>query len=198
MHPAPGYRWEDRAALRDFVRDVAFGQLFAATPDGPRVAQVPAVWADDTTLAFHVSRGNGIARHLDGAPALYTVLGPNGYISPDWYNQGPDEAPTWNYAAVELEGPCQRMDHDALVAHIDQLAAEHEARLDKVPWTRAKMTPGAFETILRGAVGFTMDVTAWRGTLKLGQNKPAPAREGAADGSEAAGRRGIAQLMRSL
>jgi len=184
--------------MRDFVRDVAFGQVFAATPDGPRVAQVPAVWADDATLAFHLSRGNGLTRHMDGTTALYTALGPNGYISPDWYGLGPDEAPTWNYAAVEVEGVCRRMDHDTLVAHIDQLAAEHEERLDKVPWTRAKMTPGAFEAILRGAVGFTLEVRAWRGTLKLGQNKPEAARQGAADASEAAGRRGIAQLMRAL
>lgn len=198
MHPSPDFRWQDRDAIRHFVREIVFGQLFAATPDGPRVAQVPAVWVDDDTLGLHVSRGNALTRHLNGATALFTVLGPDGYISPDWYGLGPDEVPTWNYAAVELEGVCRRMSRDELVSHIDQLAAEQEARLAKAPWTRDKMTAGRFDTVLNGAVGFTLEIAAWRGTLKLGQNKPAAARAGAANGSEAAGRRGIAQLMRSL
>jgi hypothetical protein len=38
----------------------------------------------------------------------------------------------------------------------------------------------------------------WRGSRTLGQNKPAAARMAAADGDEAAGRRAIAHLMRTL
>ena len=197
MHPATAFRWEDRAAIRDFVREIAFGQLFAGTPNGPRVAQVPAVWLDDDTLGLHVSRGNGLTRHLDGATALFTVLGPDGYISPDWYDEGPDQVPTWNYLAVELEGTAHRMDRDATLAQIDQLGAEHEARLAKVPWMRDKVDPAKIDALMKGLVGFRLEITAWRGTAKLGQTKPTPARIAAADASEAAGRRAIAQLMRS-
>ncbi|WP_294296521.1 FMN-binding negative transcriptional regulator [uncultured Sphingomonas sp.] len=198
MHPNPGFRWEDRDAIRAFVREIAFGQLFAATPDGPRVAQVPVVWLDDTTIGLHLARGNGLTRHLDGATAVFAVLGPDGYISPDWYGLGPDQVPTWNYAAVELEGPVRRMDRDALIAQVDRLTAENEARLPKPAWTRDKMDPRKIDALLNGIVGFRLEVTAWRGTLKLGQNKPEAARLAAADASETAGRRGIAQLMRSL
>ncbi|MFD1788235.1 FMN-binding negative transcriptional regulator [Sphingomonas floccifaciens] len=198
MHPNPSFRWDDRDALRVFVRDIAFGQLFAQTPDGSRVAQVPVVWLDDTTLGLHLARGNGLTRHLDGATAVFAVLGPDGYISPDWYDLDPDQVPTWNYAAVELEGTARRMDRDALIAQIDQLTAENEAQLDKPAWTRAKMDPRKFDAMLNAITGFTLEVTAWRGTLKLGQNKPDTARLAAADASEAAGRRGIAQLMRGL
>ena len=197
MHPAAAFRWEDRDGLRDFVREIAFGQLFAGTPDGPRVAQVPAVWLDDDTLGLHVSRGNGITRHLDGATALFTVLGPDGYISPDWYGEGPDQVPTWNYVAVELEGIAHRMDRNATLAQMDQLGSEHEARLAKVPWTRDKVDPATIDALLKGVVGFRLEITAWRGTAKLGQTKPHAARIAAADASEGAGRRGIAQLMRS-
>ena len=184
--------------MRALVRDIAFGQLFVPTPDGPRVAQVPVVWIGDTTLGLHLARGNGLTRHLDGAQALFTVLGPDGYISPDWYGLGPDQVPTWNYVAVELEGTAHRMDRAALVAQVDRLTGEQEARLTKPAWTRDKMDPRAADALLNGIVGFTLDVTAWRGTLKLGQNKPAPARKAAADASDAAGRRGIAHLMRTI
>ncbi|MGY2734990.1 FMN-binding negative transcriptional regulator [Sphingomonas sp. UYP23] len=198
MHPDSTFRWEDRAAMRDLVREIGFGTLFAATPDGPRVVHLPVVWIDDATLSLHVSRGNGITRHLDGATGLFVAQGPDGYISPDWYDLGNDQVPTWNYVAVELEGRMRRLDQAGLVAQLDQLAAEQEARLEpKPPWTRAKMTPSVFEQMTRGIVGFTLEVQGWRGTRKLGQNKPDAARLSAADGVEAAGRRGIAYWMRN-
>jgi len=198
MHPNAAFRWEDRAAMRALVAELGFGQLFAATPDGPRVAQVPVVWLDDDTLGLHVARGNGITRHLDGATGLFTVIGPDGYISPDWYGLGPDQVPTWNYVAVELEGTMRRMSEDDLVAQLDQLSAEQEAKLaPKTPWTRDKMDPKLFAKMTTGIVGFRLEIQGWRGTLKLGQNKPDTARLSAADGAEASGRRGIAHWMRN-
>jgi transcriptional regulator len=198
MHPNPSFRWEDRAAMRELVRALGFGILFAATPDGPRVAHVPVVWLDDGTIGLHLARGNALTRHLDGATALFTALGPEGYVSPDWYGLDHNQVPTWNYVAVELEGVIRRMDHDALVAQVDQLSAEQEARLDKTPWTRAKMDAPIFDKMTQAIVGFRLEVQAWRGTLKLGQNKPDAARLAAADGLDQAGRRGIAHWMRNL
>lgn len=198
MHPNAAFRWEDRAAMRALVAELGFGQLFAATPDGPRVAQVPVVWLDDDTLGLHVARGNGITRHLDGATGLFTVLGPDGYISPDWYGLGPDQVPTWNYVAVELEGTMRRMSDDDLVAQLDQLSAKQEAKLaPKPPWARDKMDQKLFGKMTTAIVGFRLEIAGWRGTVKLGQNKPDEARLAAADGAEASGRRGIAHWMRN-
>jgi len=197
MHPAAAFRWEDRAAMRELVRAIGFGTLFAATPDGPRVAQVPVVWLDDDTIGLHLARGNALTRRLDGATGLFTLLGPDGYVSPDWYGLGDDQVPTWNYVAVELEGRAARMDDAALVDLLDRLTAEQEARLDKMPWTRAKMDPALVGRMTQAIVGFRLEVQAWRGTLKLGQNKPEAARLAAADAMEAAGRRGIAHWMRN-
>jgi transcriptional regulator len=198
MHPNAAFRWEDRDAMRALVAEIGLGALFCGTPDGPRVAHVPAVWLDDSTLGLHVARGNGIARHLDGAIGLFVVQGPDGYVSPDWYGLDDDQVPTWNYVAVELEGTMRKMDHDALVAQIDQLAAEQEARLAKTPWTRDKMDSAKFDKMTSAIIGFRLEIQAWRGTIKLNQNKPEPARLAAADGLEASGRRGIAHWMRAL
>lgn len=198
MHPDSAFRWEDRDAMRALVSELGFGAMFAATPDGPRVVHLPVVWQGETTLAFHVARGNGIARHLDGATGLFTVQGPDGYISPDWYGLDANQVPTWNYVTVELEGRIARMDQQGLVAQLDQVSALQEARLaPKAPWTRAKMDPSVFERMTRGIIGFTLEVQGWRGTRKLGQNKPVAARLAAADGVENAGRRAIAHWMRS-
>ena len=198
MHPNAAFRWDDRAAMRAFAAEVGFGTLFLTTPDGPRVAHVPFVFLDDDRLGFHLARGNAITKHLDGAEALFVVNGPDGYNSPDWY--GIDEqVPTWNYVALELQGPARKMDQEALIAQADALSLDQESRLSPKPvWTRDKMAAGRFEAMLGGITGFELEITAWRSTLKLGQNKTAEVRMAAADGAEAAGNRAIAHLMRNL
>jgi transcriptional regulator len=60
------------------------------------------------------------------------------------------------------------------------------------------MGSGLFDKMLRGISGFEMTITAWRSTVKLGQNKNAEVRMSAADGAEAAGNRALAHLMRNL
>jgi transcriptional regulator len=197
MHPNPRFHWEDRDAMRALVGKIAFGALFTHTPEGPRVAHVPAIWLDDDYIGMHVARGNAITRHLDGASALFVVQGPDSYVSPDWYGLGQDEVPTWNYVTIELEGRCVQMDRDALVAQIDRLTAEQEARLaPKRPWTRAKSDPDKIDKMFDAVIGFTLEIEAWRGTRKLGQNKAESARLSAADRLEAQGRGAIAQWMR--
>ena len=199
IHPASAFRWEDRDAMQALVTERGFGTLFAATPDGPRVAHVPVVWFGEATLGLHLARGNSITRHLDGATAVFVVRGPDGYISPDWYGLGANQVPTWNYVAVELEGRMLRVEQDALIAQLDAISAEQETRLTpKAPWTRDKMDDALFERMMQGIVGFTLEVQAWRGTLKLGQNKPEAARLAAADGADASGGRDIAGWMRTL
>ena len=179
------------------VRDIGFGTLFAHTPDGPRVAHVPVIVEEDQIL-FHLARGNALTRHLAGLPALFVVNGPDAYVSPDWYGLGPDQVPTWNYVAVEVEGIVRRLDRDQLVAQIDALSNEQEDRLSPKPaWTRQKSDPAYIDRLINGIAGFAVEIQAWRGTLKLGQNKPKAARHAVADALDAAGRGAMAHLMRA-
>ena len=198
MHPNSSFRWDDRETLRLFAGTVGFGIVFAATPDGPRVAHVPFVFLDESRIGFHLARGNGMAKHLAETDALLVVNGPEGYISPDWYELE-DQVPTWNYLAAEFEGPVTRMDREALTAQIDAISEAQERLLAPKPvWTRDKMSEGLFEKMLGAIWGFEMRVTGWRGTSKLGQNKRDEVRLKAADAVEGNGNRALAHLMRKL
>lgn len=198
MHPNAAFRWDDRDAMRAFAAEIGFGMLFLTTPDGPRVAHVPFVFLDEDRIAFHLARGNAITKYLDGAETLFVVNGPDGYISPDWYGID-DQVPTWNYVALELQGMARKMDEAALIAQADVLSETNERRLLPKPmWTRDKMPDGLFDKMLRGITGFELEITAWRSTVKLGQNKSIEVRMAAADGAEVAGNRAIAHLMRNL
>jgi transcriptional regulator len=179
MHPNRAFAWHDRDELLGLVREVAFCTIFV---DGPALVHAPVVVAGPDRLRFHVARGNPATPRLDGARALLSCLGPDAYVSPDWYGTV-DQVPTWNYLAVEAEGPLRRLGEDELADQLDRLSAEHEARLAPKPaWTRAKMSPGRFERMLQAIVGFELGIEALRGTRKLGQNKREAERAGAVDG----------------
>jgi transcriptional regulator len=198
MHPNPAFRNDDRALLEAMIDEIGFGMVFAPTPDGPRVGHTPVQWTGDGAIHFHLARGNALTRHLDGATALFVINGPDGYVSPRWYAD-PEHVPTWNYLSLELEGRVRRMDQDGLVGLLEALIARQEARVEGgTPWTLAKVPAEKMRGLLKGIVGFEMEVQAWRPTFKLSQNKPAEERARVAEGLESQGSRAIAQLMRTL
>jgi transcriptional regulator len=199
MHPNSAFRPRQDDLAELLVREMGFAAIFAATPDGPRVAHAPVILSDDrTTLQFHLARGNALTRHLDGATALAVVQGPDAYVSASWY-EAADQVPTWNYVAIEMEGVVSKLDDATLIAHLDTLSANHEARVGaNPPWTRDKMNPALFSKMTGAITGFELRVTAWRPTIKLSQNKSADERERVAAGVEATGHGALAQLMRHL
>jgi transcriptional regulator len=198
MHPAPAFRHDDRALHEALIAEIGIGMVFATAPDGPRVAHTPLLSMGTGAVQFHLSRGNALTKHLHGMTALAVINGPDGYVSPRWYAD-PAQVPTWNYVALELEGPVRRLDQDGLLALLEALSAREEAKIvDGTPWTMDKMPDAKLRTMMAGIVGFEMDVLAWRPTFKLSQNKPAEERARVVAGLEAAGAPGIAQLMRTL
>ncbi len=177
MHPNRAFAWEDRDEMLGFVAAIAFCTVAA---DGPMVAHVPVVVAPPDRIRFHVARGN--RARLDGRRAIVSCLGPDAYVSPDWYGT-PEQVPTWNYLAVEAEGPLRRLDEAELTALLDALGAAHEARLAPKPaWTRAKMSVSRFEAMLKEIAGYELLIEDLRGTRKLGQHKSDAERAAAANG----------------
>ena len=179
MHPNRVFDWADRGAMLAFVGEVAFCTIFV---DGPMLVHAPVIVRAPDRIQFHVANRNRALDALEGRRALLSCLGPDAYISPDWYGSD-DQVPTWNYVTVEAEGPLRRLDETELADLLDALSAAHEARLAPKPeWTRDKMSPGRFEAMLKAITGFELSIEALRGTRKLGQHKKAAEQAGAAAG----------------
>lgn len=196
MHPNALFRHEDREVLEALIEEVGFGMIFAQTPDGPRVAHVPIVSTGDGAIHFHLARGNGLTKHIAGTTALAVINGPDAYVSPRWYSDR-GQVPTWNYVALELEGPVRQMDEDGLAGLLETIGEKQEARIAAgEPWQPAEVAPELWGKLARGIVGFELEVRAWRPTFKLSQNKPAEERLRIADALEAQGSRALATLMR--
>lgn len=204
MHPNPIYRQTPANRNLAFARRRGFGALLLNGAEGPLAAHVPFVLSvDGKSAELHLMRSNPIAR-ATGAPlpALLAVTGPDAYVSPDWYGLV-DQVPTWNYVAVHLRGTLHPLSPADLAGVLDRLSAEFEGRLaPKSPWTSAKMPADLMARLMRSITAFRLDIAAVEGTWKLGQNKPAPARNGAADGLAAAGIGSeadvLAQMMRAV
>jgi transcriptional regulator len=193
MHPNRAFAWQDREAMLAFVGEISFCTICI---DGPFVVHAPVAVDAPDRIRFHVARGNRAAAALEGKRAIVSCLGPDAYVSPDWYGV-PDQVPTWNYLSVEAEGPLRRMEDAELANLLDDLSAAHEARLAPKPrWTRAKMTLGHFEAMRKAIVGYALTIESLRGTRKLGQNKPPEVRALLAEALAEAGEAEMAALIR--
>lgn len=174
MHPNTIFRQEPKDRNLAFARHRGFGTLMLGADPMPLVAHVP-FWLgpDGMRVEMHLMRSNPIARTLTAPrPAMLAVLGPDGYVSPDWYGDA-TQVPTWNYVAVHLHGTLAPMPPDTLRAHLDRLSAAFEARLAPKPaWTTDKMPPKKLEGMMRGILPFALSVESIDGTWKLNQNKP--------------------------
>lgn len=183
MHPNPAFRQASDAANLAFARARGFGTLTVNGEAVPLVSHVPFLLDDaGTTAELHLVRSNPIARRVTGpTPATLAVLGPDGYVSPDWYGDA-NQVPTWNYVAVHLRGRLEPMDAAGLRAHLDRLSGHFEGRLPKTPWTTDKMDPETLSRMMRTILPFRLRIDAVHGTWKLNQNKTRQMREGAAEG----------------
>ena len=182
MHPNPAFRSEGTALNLAFARTRGFGTLCVNGDAGPMLSHVPFWLNDDATGGeLHLVRSNPIARAVTGpVAAVIAVMGPDGYISPDWYGD-PAQVPTWNYIAVHLRGHLHPADPDDMRRHLDRVSAHFEDRLTpNKPWTVDKMPEEALTRMMRGIVPFRFTLDSVEGTWKLNQNKTEAARLGAA------------------
>lgn len=182
MHPAPHFRVEDRPRLVSHLRAHPFVTLAAAPQGRPLIAHAPILvreTAEAVLIDFHLSRGNALSPHLaEGFEAVAVGLAVDAYVSPNWYADT-DQVPTWNYVTVEAGGPVEALDETGLVALLDDLSEQEEARAGiEPPWTRHKMSEGKFERMLRAIIGARMRVERLEGVFKLSQNKTGADRDG--------------------
>ena len=151
-------------------------------------------------LTAHVARANPLwQRCPTGSAVLVVFRGAEGYISPNGYpskHEAHRQVPTWNYEVVHAHGTLTVRDDERFVRGVvGRLTRRHEAA-EARPWKMADSAPDFIDGMLRQIVGIEIAVTALVGKRKLGQNKEARDRLGAADALEARGHTALARRMR--
>jgi transcriptional regulator len=175
MHVNPANRI-DRAASLAFASARGFGLVIACDGGRPVASPLPFRLEEPDAvtprLIFHVARPNALGEiAAKGGIWLVSVLGPDAYVSPDWYASA-DQVPTWLYASVQLSGPVQVVAPEHTRHHVDRLSAEFETRLaPKRPWVSDKMTAARRDALLKAITAIEMQVETIEGSAKFNQQK---------------------------
>ena len=196
---------EQRADAIAVMRAHPFATLLSVVDGAPMVSHAPLELQQDgdaLTLLGHFAAPNPHAKALaDGAPVTAIFHGPDGYVSPSWY-EAREAVPTWNYIVVHARGRVRRIDDPdgkerVLKALIDRHDRAYRAQWDALPLEfREKMK--------RGIVAFEIAVDRWRVKFKLSQNRSAfdkasvLAHMERAEAPRAADRRELGAWMRRL
>ena len=180
----PKHFVETRAeVLHGLMRDYPFATVVANATDGLVANHLPFEMVDGV-LHGHVARGNELVR-MDGAEVLLVFRGPDGYISPNWYQTKHEtgrEVPTWNYAVVHVHGRLKVVDDAAWLRRLlDTLTDHHEAGQPQ-PWKVGDAPEDHIEKSLKAIVGLEIAIERLEGKFKLSQNHPARNRAGVVAG----------------
>jgi transcriptional regulator len=203
MYRPPAFASDDVAALCEAIRARGIATVACMIDSAIAFAYAPVVLdageGERGGVRFHLARANAVAGIADGTSVALTFLGPDAYVSPDWYDTE-GRVPTWNYIAVEGRGVVRRLDQTELRQLLIDLSAEEECKLaPKAPWTIDKVPDERMDALMNAIVGFSVRFETLEGKFKLSQNVTEADAEGVMRGMIARGNpasRAIAKAMR--
>lgn len=188
MYVPQPFAWRDADEIAAFLDRFAFATLISTDADDvPYASHLPLIFARGAphgTLRGHLAKANPQCAHLGDQTLLAIFQGPHCYVSPDWYESA-GQVPTWNYLAVHATGRSRVLSDDGEVAALlADLAAVHEGAREDLggapPWTPAKLDPDAAAKLRGAVVAFEITIERLEAKAKLGQNRAAEDRRGAA------------------
>lgn len=170
----------DASALCALVEENGFATLISPDAVDPPVTHLPLLLerarGPSGVLLGHMARANPHWRHLERHPGVLAIFhGPHAYVSPAWYQVHPS-VPTWNYAVVHVAGNARLIHDPAALEPLVRRLVEYHERTRPQPW-RMDLPADYRTAMLRGIVGFEIEITAITGKFKLSQNRPAVDRE---------------------
>ncbi|MCO6418237.1 FMN-binding negative transcriptional regulator [Siccirubricoccus sp. KC 17139] len=206
MYTPPAFREDRPEILHALIREARLALLVSNGAGGvPDVTHLPLTLdAGRGILIGHLARANPHWRALrEAGRAVAVFRGAEGYVSPNWYPSKAENhrvVPTWNYEAVQAEGPVEIIEDPArLLVIVSELTREKEAAQPQ-PWAVADAPAEFVAAQLKGIVGFELRIERLTGKRKLSQNRNAADRAGAIAGlagSEDARDRAVAAVMQA-
>lgn len=200
MYIPSAFQETDQARLHDFIESYSFGLLVSTQEGEPFASHLPFLLERGAgphgTLVGHMARANPQWPGLEGRSVLVVFSGPHAYVSPSWY-KAEDVVPTWNYVAVHAHGTFRLVDSAEALAGIVQASVTTFERAMPAPWKLDTATE-SFARLLKGIVGFRIEIDRLEGKWKLNQNHPAERRDRvrqALEQSASPGAREVARLM---
>src|SRR6266516_1777616 len=176
MYTPKHFREEDLPTLHALMHDYNFAILVTQQDGIPQASHLPFILDRERgqygTLLAHMARANTEWRSFATmAEVLIIFQGPHTYVTPSWYEERLS-VPTWNYAAVHAYGkPRIIEDVQEMYALMEKLIQQSEARFEE-QWQLDGIRGDYSDKLIRGTVGFEIEITRLEGKYKLSQNRP--------------------------
>ena len=177
MRHTTEYALEDVEAVRALVRDHPWATVVSFVPGRGLVSShYPVLLEEDEdgiVLLSHVGRPDERLHELGQHEAMVIVYGPQGYVSPSWYDTSP-AVPTWNFAVAHLYGVPELLSDEENLQVLDRLVAHFERVLPEPYLMNGTIANSEYAArIVHGTVGFRLRVTRFEAKEKMSQDKPA-------------------------
>ncbi|HEX3618437.1 MAG TPA: FMN-binding negative transcriptional regulator [Solirubrobacteraceae bacterium] len=188
----------DARETRELLDGISAADLITPTDAGLFATFLPLIHdaADGElgSLLGHVARKNDHWRLRPRGGSLVIVHGPDGYISPGFYQSKREHGrvvPTWNYLTAHIHGELLIHDDPVWLEHlVRRLTTRHEASRPE-PWSVDDAPRDYTESQLRAIVGVELRITRVEAKAKLGQNRSSADVDGVIDGLLADGNKSL-------
>lgn len=203
MYLPPHFAVTDPEVLHQLIRAYPLGALITHGEGGLDANHLPfeldAGEGEHGVLRAHVARNNPLWQEVkDGDEVLVIFRAADGYISPNWYpgkQVHHQQVPTWNYSVVHAHGRIQIRDDARFVRRLLANLTRHHEAGETTPWKMADAPRDYLEAMVQAVVGIEIEITGLVGKFKLGQNKEAADRLGAANALQERGQSALAEAM---
>ena len=177
MRHTPDYVLDDVEAIRALVRENPWATIVSHVPgEGLVASHYPMLLEEDSdgiVLVSHVGRPDERLHRLGEHEVMVIVYGPQGYVSPGWYDMSP-AVPTWDFAVAHLHGTPEILSDEENLQVLDRLVAWFEDPLPEPFLMHRTLENTAYaERIVHGTVGFRLRVDRFEAKDKMSQDKPA-------------------------
>lgn len=158
-------------ASLEVIRLFPLATVISVVAGVPFVSYLPLTVAQtepNLLLAGHCARANPHWKYFQEGSVLAIFRGPDGYISPRFYQDCTTNVPTWNYVAVHCTGTvtfAPPEDTDGILRSlVDQMEGSAEN-----PWRIADMNDDYYLHLKKAIVPFVVSVSHIAAKFKLSQ-----------------------------
>ncbi len=166
---------KSKSDIHAFIEQFSFGIVVS---DDLTATHLPFLLKKDEgeygTLYGHFASANSHYKTLSDQAALIIFNGPHAYISPTWYATAP-AVPTWNYSAVHAYGVLTLTSDDETLSIINDTVTKYEPNLHNDTTT---LSDEFKSKLLKGIVGFKVELSKLEGKHKLGQHRKVEDQQG--------------------
>ena len=169
------YALSDQAEIRALIDRAGWATLVSGTSgDQLVVTHLPVILDPESTelaVLSHLPKAEVAAHEFGEHDVVIIVQGPNGYISPAWYEAEP-YAPTWNFMVAHLHGRPELAGEAATYAILEATVDHFESARSR-PW-RLDSVEDFAHRLAAGVTGFRLAPDRVVAKAKLSQDKPLP------------------------